>query len=85
MKPTLCRGALIFSIHTMMSTCPLEIFALWWDGQVPYMCYQSNEMSLLVFSADIVSVDNDFLTKQKILIPRAHISLMKRHDGKVMD
>jgi hypothetical protein len=41
---------------------PVEMFALWWDGKVPDMCYQSNETSLLVLSADTVSVDDDFLT-----------------------
>jgi hypothetical protein len=29
------------------------------------MCYQINDTALLVLSADIVSVDNSFLTKQK--------------------
>ena len=44
---------------------PVEMFALWWDGKAPDLCYQSNETSLLVFSADTVSVDNDFVTKLK--------------------
>ena len=43
----------------------VEMFALWWDGKVPDICYQSNKTSLLVLSADTVSVDNDFLTKLK--------------------
>ena len=42
--------------------------ALWWDGKVPGMCYQSNATSLLVHSADIVSVDDDFLTNWKFLV-----------------
>jgi hypothetical protein len=42
--------------------------ALWWDGKVPDLCYQSNETSLLVLSADIVSVDDDFLTNWKFLV-----------------
>jgi hypothetical protein len=44
---------------------PVEMFALWWDGKVPNLCYQSNETSLLVLSADNVSIDDDFMTKQK--------------------
>jgi hypothetical protein len=47
---------------------PVEMFALWWDGKVLDSCYQSNETSLLVFSADTVSVDNDFLTKLKNIL-----------------
>jgi hypothetical protein len=68
MKPTMCRGALISSIRTLMSTSvrkPVEMFDLWWDGKVPDLCYQSNETSLLVLSADNVLVDDDFLTKLK--------------------
>jgi hypothetical protein len=42
---------------------PVGMFALWWDGKVPDLCYQSNETSLLVLSADTVSVDDGFLTK----------------------
>jgi hypothetical protein len=44
---------------------PVEMFTLWWDGEVPDLCYQSNDIALLVLSADIVSVDDDFLTKLK--------------------
>ncbi len=44
---------------------PAEIFALWWDGNVPNLCYQNNDTALLVLLADIVSVDDDFLTKLK--------------------
>jgi len=44
---------------------PVEMFALWWDGNVRDMCYQCNDIALLVLSADIVSVDDDFLTKLK--------------------
>jgi len=25
---------------------PIEMFALWWDGKVPNLCYQSNETPL---------------------------------------
>ena len=42
--------------------------ALWWDGKVPDMCYQNNETSLLVLSADTISVDDDFLTNWKFLV-----------------
>ena len=49
-------------VHMRM---PVEMFALWWDGKLPNLCYQSNETSLLVLSADIVSVDDGFLTKLK--------------------
>ena len=41
------------------------MIALWWDGNVPHMCYQNNETTLLVLSANTVSVDDDFLTKLK--------------------
>ena len=44
---------------------PIEMVALWWDGEVPDRCYQSNNTALLVLSADNVSVDHDFLTKLK--------------------
>ena len=47
---------------------PDEMFALWWDGKVPDLCYQCNETSLLVLSADTVSVDDDFLTNWKFLV-----------------
>ena len=43
----------------------VEMFALWWDGQVPHLCYQSNDIALLVLSADTLSVDDGFLTKLK--------------------
>ena len=42
-----------------------EMFALSWDGKVPDLCYQNNDTTLCVLSADIVYVDNDFLTKLK--------------------
>jgi hypothetical protein len=42
-----------------------EMFALCCDGNVPDLCYQSNDIALLVLSADSVSVDDDFLTKLK--------------------
>ena len=44
---------------------PIEMFALWWDGTVPDLCYQSNDTALMVLSAEIVSVDDEFLTKLK--------------------
>ena len=44
---------------------PAEMFALWWDGNVPDLCYQNNDTALLVLSSDTVSVDDDFLTKLK--------------------
>ena len=44
---------------------PSEIFAPWWGGNVLDMCYQNNDTALLVLSANIVSVDDDFLTKLK--------------------
>ena len=49
-------------VHLRM---PAELYALWWDGKVPDLCYQSNDASLLVLSADMISVDDDFLTKLK--------------------
>ena len=44
---------------------PVEMFALSWDGKVPDLCYQSNDIALLLLSADTVSVDDGFLTKLK--------------------
>ena len=44
---------------------PIEMFALWWDGKAPDLCYQINDNALLVLSADIVSVDDGFMTKLK--------------------
>jgi hypothetical protein len=44
---------------------PVEMFALWWDEKVYDLCYQSNDIALVVLSADIVSVDDDFPTKLK--------------------
>jgi hypothetical protein len=39
------------------------MFALWWDAKVPDLCYQSNDTRILVIlEADIVLVDDDFLT-----------------------
>ena len=45
---------------------PVEMFALWWDGKVPDLCYQSNDTALLVLSADIVSANDNFPTKLKV-------------------
>jgi hypothetical protein len=42
--------------------------ALCWDEKVHDLCYQSNNMSMLVLTADIVSVDDDFLTNWKFLV-----------------
>jgi hypothetical protein len=50
-------------VHLRM---PVEMFALWWDGKVLDLCYQSNDAALLVLLADTISVDNDFLTKLRI-------------------
>jgi hypothetical protein len=44
---------------------PVEMFALWWDKKVPDLCYQSNDTTILVLSADTVSVGDGFLTKLK--------------------
>jgi len=44
---------------------PVEMLALWWEGKVHDLCYQSNDIALLVHSADIFCVDDDFLTKLK--------------------
>ncbi len=44
---------------------PAEMFALCWDGNVLDMCYQNNDIALLVLSTDTVPVDDDFLTKLK--------------------
>ena len=40
----------------------VEMFALWWDGKVLDLRYQNDDIALLVLSADIVSVNDDFLT-----------------------
>ena len=44
---------------------PTEMFALWWDGNVPDLCYQNNDTALLVLSTDIVYVNDKFLIKLK--------------------
>ena len=68
-----------------MSTCGGQLRCLLSGGMEKYLICVINQLDVIVgTSADIVSVDDDFLTKQKIIIPRAHISLTKRHDGKVM-
>jgi hypothetical protein len=46
---------------------PAEMFALWWDGNVSDLCYQNNDIALLVLLANTVSVDDDFLTKFSIM------------------
>jgi hypothetical protein len=43
-----------------------EMFVLWWEYNVTNLCYKNNDIALLVLSADIVSVDDDFLTKLKL-------------------
>jgi len=66
MRPTLCRAAMLFfhpdDIHLRR---PVEMFSLWWDRNLPDLCYQSNDTAFLVLSTNIVSVDDDFLTKLK--------------------
>jgi len=52
-----------FHLDDVYMRMPIEMFALWWDGELPDLCYQSNDIVLLVLSADTVSVDDDFLTK----------------------
>jgi hypothetical protein len=44
------------------------MFALWWDGKVHDICYQNNDVVLLVLSADTISVDTDFLIIILIII-----------------
>jgi hypothetical protein len=44
---------------------PAEMFALWWDANVPDLCYQNIDTILLVLSSDIVSVDDGFVIKLK--------------------
>jgi len=44
---------------------PVEMFALWRDGKVHDLCYQSNDTELFLLSADTVFVDDDFLIKLK--------------------
>ena len=41
------------------------MFALWWDVNVPYLCYQNNDTALLVLSSANVYIDKGFLTKFK--------------------
>jgi hypothetical protein len=50
-------------VHMRM---PIEMFALWWDGKVPDLCYQIIDTALMVLSADTISVDDGFLAKLKI-------------------
>ena len=64
-RPTLCLAALIIHPDDVQLRGPAEMFALCWDGKVPDLCYQNDDTALLVLSADIVSVDHDFLTKWK--------------------
>jgi GTP:adenosylcobinamide-phosphate guanylyltransferase len=40
---------------------PVEMFSVRWDSKVPDMRDQSNDIALLVLSADIISVDDEFL------------------------
>ena len=58
MKPTLYRGDFFHSDDVHLRR-PVKMFAFWWDGKVPDLCYQNNTTSLLVLSADTVSVDDD--------------------------
>jgi len=54
-----------FHLEDVHKRMPFDMFALWWDGKVPNLCYQSNDTPLMVLSAYIVSVDDGFLTKLK--------------------
>ena len=64
---------------------PAEMFALKWNVNIPDLCYESNDTILLVL-ADIISVDNHFMNKLKLHIPRVHTFLMKLKDvEKVMN
>ena len=45
---------------------PVEMFDLRWDGNIPDLCFQSNDAALIILSADTASVDDDFLTNLKI-------------------
>ena len=45
---------------------PTKMFALWWYGNVHDLCCKNNDTALLVLSANIVSVDDNFLTKLKL-------------------
>jgi len=60
-RPTLCLDALIIHPDDVPLRMPVEMFALWWDGTIPYLYYQNDDTALLVLSTDIVSVDDDFL------------------------
>ena len=42
-----------------------EMFAILWGGKVPELWYQDNDNVLLVLSADVVSVNDDFLIQLK--------------------
>ena len=44
---------------------PAEMFALWLNDEVPNMCYQNNDTTLLVLLADTISADDDFLSQLK--------------------
>jgi hypothetical protein len=62
------------------------MFALWWDGKVPDLCYQNNYVALLVLCADNISVDNDFLTKLKSAYSSfPYFSDKLTHAGELMD
>jgi hypothetical protein len=55
----------------------IEMVALLWDSNAPYLYYQNNDTALFVLSANSVSGDDDFLTKSTSKNPRFHISRMK--------
>jgi hypothetical protein len=70
----------------------VEMFALWWGVKVRDLCYQSNDIVLLVLSEDIVSVDDGFLSKLKTDYSSCsyfadektrwkHYGLIKSYDG----
>ena len=62
MTPTLCRGALIFSIRTM-STCACQLGCLLSGGMEKYLICDT---IFLILSADNVSGEDDFLINLKI-------------------
>ena len=59
---TQCLAALIIHPNDVHLRKTIEMFALWWDGiKLPDLCYQNNDTLFWILSADIVSVDDDFL------------------------
>ena len=60
-RPTLCLAAMIIHPDDVHLRMLVEMFALWWDGTLPDLCYQNDDIAVLVLSTDIVSVDDDFM------------------------